>query len=221
MEIGSKMLNWFSKIYGQLVESIFGLKELRTDESVDKVSKRLVDFVLKSAFEVFKDEEFRRYFDFSRQKQEEQDRLFNELGLTAFSLLLLILDEAPSRSQEKIRFWQQVRQRVPEMFQEWLKRIGTPRQYVLLWGQLIKKRYEEYRQDQREVRRELERYNQEFANFDIEAAKSAYIRFMAVAIGAIHHLRRNKTNPKDPFFKHLQTWLGILNSRLEREILQG
>lgn len=231
------MPNWFSKIYGQLalrralnvlgarclglIESIFNFGKLKAGESVDEISQRLVNFVLKSAFEVFKDEEFRRCFDFVRQKQEEQNRLFNELGVTSLCLLLLVLEDVPWRNQEKIHFWREVRQRTPKMFQDWLKELGLPRPYVSLWGELIQMRYKEYQRDRRQVRQELEKYDQEFANFDIEAAKSAYVRFMAVAIGAIHHLRRGKTSPKDPFFRHLQTWLGVLNSLLEKEISRG
>ena len=207
------MLNWIYKF--------FSFNKRKLEESVDDISHRLVKFVLDSAFEVFKDDEFRRYFDFNRQKNEEQDRLFNELSLTGLCLLLLTLDDIVSRTYDKIRFWREVRQRTPKMFQSWLKEIGVPRKNISIWSKLIMARCEEYQKDQIEIRREMERHDKEFSAYDNEAAKETYVRFMAIAIGAIHHLRQNKVNPSDPFFSHLRTWLGILNIKLEKEILKN
>lgn len=206
------MLNWISEF--------FYFNKQKLEESVDETGRRLIDFVLKSAFEVFKDEEFRRYFDFFRQRKEEQDRLFNELSLTGLCLLLFNLDDIHLKSYDKIHFWREVRQKTPQMFQGWLKELGISGQHISPWGKLIKTRYQEYQTDRQKVRQELEKHDKEFAVHEMEAAKNAYVRFMAVAIGAIHHLRRGKTNPKDPFFSHLRTWLSILDIQLEKEILK-
>ena len=205
----------------KLIKYIFGFNGPKTEESADETSRRLIDFVLKSVFEVFKDEEFRRYFNFFRQREEEQDRLFNELGVTGLCLLLFALDDIYLKSHDKIHFWREVRQKTPQMFQGWLKELGIHRKHISPWGKLIKMRYQEYQIDRKEVRQELEKHDKEFSAYEGEAAKSAYVRFMAVAIGAIHHLRRGKTNPKDPFFSHLRTWLSILDIQLEKEILRG
>lgn len=206
------MANWLYEIFN------FG--RFKKEESAEEASRRLVNFTLKSAFEVFKDEEFRRYFDFFRQKREEQDRLFNELGLTGLCLLLFTLDDIYLMSRDRIHFWREVRQKTSEMFKSWLRDLSISSQYVSFWARLIDKRYEEYQKDQREVRRELERHDKEFVQNDDEAAKSAYVRFVAIAIGAIHHLRKGKVSARDPFFSHLKTWLGILNIQLEKEILR-
>lgn len=209
----NKMLKLFFKF--------FAPRKISEEELIKETSKELVNFVVSSAFKVFKDEEFRKQFNFSEQENIEQDRLFNELSLTSICLLLLLLDTASDWWQnEKRYFWQKVKSRIAERFQEWLKELGISQKYVSFWGKLIKMRYNEYKRDLPKLYQASGIVDPEFIKSDDERRKVGYVRFMAVSIGAIHHLRKGKANPKDPFFKELRTWLEVLNSQLEEKIVR-
>lgn len=191
-----------------------------SEELVKETSHSLVVSALNSAHKVFLDRKFREFFDFEKQKQVEQDRLFNELSVTALCLLLFILEDIAVRKKDDVDryFLEQVRQQIPYVFQDWLLKIGVPKKFASMWAGLIDMRYEEYQKNQQEFKQEMQKRNKVFQKEKSEMAKDAYVRFQSIAIDAIHHLRRGKTNPKDPFYKHLLTWLGVLNIQLEKKI---
>lgn len=205
----------------KLFSKFFAPRKISEEELIKETSKELVNFVINSAFKIFKDEEFRKQFNFLEQEKIEQDRLFNELSLTSICLLLLLLDTASDWWQnEKRYFWQKVKSRIAKRFQEWLKELGISQKYVSLWEKLIKMRYNEYKKNLPKLYQASGMVDPEFIKSDDERRKVGYARFMAVSIGAIHHLRKGEANPKDPFFKELRTWLEVLNSQLEEKIVR-
>lgn len=194
-------------------------KEKDEEWLAKRTSQKLINFVVHSAFRVYKDEEFRDQFNFFSLDKVEQDRLFNELEITALCFLLFILDSANEWARfEKVIFWQKVRQRVIKDFLNWLKELKIPSQHTLLWRKVIKMRYNEYREDWPKIYQVAGLADPKFIKSNKERRKKGYVRIMTIAIGALYHLRRGKTSPKDAFFKELRTWLEVLNSQLEEKI---
>lgn len=205
------MLEFFSKFFRR--------EKLSEAKLIKRTSRELMDLVAKSAFRVFRDEEFRRQFNFSKIEQVEQDRLFNELEVTALCLLLFVLEEAEEWVRtERIIFWQRVRQRIVKDFLGWLRELKIAPQYISLWKKVIEMRYKEYKEWLPKIYQGAGIADPKFIESTDERRKTTYTRFMTIAIGAIHHLRRGETNPKDPFFKEVRTWLEVLNHQLEEKI---
>lgn len=211
------VLGVFSKFFGRgEVSEGEGEDE---DKLVERRSRELVSFVAHSAFHIFKDGEFRQQFDFSKQGRTEQDRLFNEFTLSAFCLLLFILEDASAWGrEERVFFWQRVRQGIIKNFLDWFKEIGVPSKYISLWRKVIDMRHKEYKEDLPKMYEASGEADPEFIKSNNERYKESYVRLMTIAIGALHHLRRGKTSPQDPFFKELRVWLEVLNTQLEKKI---
>lgn len=188
---------------------------------IKKTSQGLIKFVSQSAFKVFKDDEFRKQFNFLKIEKMEQDRLFNELTVSAICLLLFVLEDwVKWLNVEKANFWQKVREGIVKDFLNWLKELKIAQEYIDLWEKVIEMRYQEYKERLPKIYQGVGMADPKFIESNDEQRKAGYVRFMTIAIGAIHHLRRGKTNPKDPFFKELRTWLEVLNSQLEEKILK-
>jgi len=122
--------------------------------------------------------------------------------------------------EEKISFWQEIHKRIVNDFLNWLKELKIPSQYIDLWRKVIEMRYEEYKEWFPKIYQGAGITDSKFIESNDERRKAGYVRIMTVAIGAIHHLRRSKTDPKDPFFKELRTWLEVLNYQLEGKIIK-
>ncbi len=80
----------------------------------------LVRIAADSAFNVFTDEQFRKSIDFDKEKQEEQDRIWNELAVTGLLFLLAFLDDyLKADDSERRPFWVEVRNAIIPGFTKW------------------------------------------------------------------------------------------------------
>lgn len=190
---------------------IFFRKSKKTPE---ELATWIVKHVAESSFKVFRSIEFRRFFDFANLEQTEQDRIFNELEITGVGLAVLHLDKAISKSAltEKQLYFSDLQKRVIEGLPKLLKEFGVESKYLKLWKKLIEIRLKEYREHYQIAIGES--VNWEHLKGYGKDVREIWARYETMTIDSLHHIRRGKTNPKDPLRKFLSKWL----IKLEKEI---
>lgn len=183
----------------------------------DEEGEFLVRLVSGSAFSVFSDEQFRQMVNFEKQKQVEQDRIFNELVVTGLMLLLMMINDfLPDVEPERKQFWQDIKEGIPDLFVNWLKEVGVGDKFTAIWKKLIYLRRDEYKKEQVVTRRIF--LGGESANISNEAFKDAAVRVETATVGSLLHITRGQAKPNDPLRKHLRTWLSALNHKLETRV---
>lgn len=192
--------------------------EYNPEKDADKTSKELVNFVLNSAFEVFRDRQFRKNFEFKVMSRVKKDKIYNELSITALCFLMFFIEDLSEIRQEEIYFWQKVRDKIPQTFFVWLKKLRIDNKSIKYWSKLLDRRYEDYRLCQRDYRLRLEGIDKNFANSKNDILKNDFIRFQAVSFGSMYHIRRGKIKEDDNISKYLKTWLAVLNKKIVKKI---
>lgn len=196
----NKLQKWFDGFYYKFIfRSI----------SVERIAKKTVKKIAKSAFRVFKDEEIRRVLDFSKIEEIERDRIFNELVVTGLSLAILMAETISEINKERRNSFRKLQEEIFVYYPNWLKELGVEERYCDIWIKLIKMRCNEYRND-------FKNYQNDFPD-----PQKANPWISVVAIGGLHHLRRGTTSPQDPLFKHLLAWLKFLANDIEKIFLKN
>lgn len=180
-------------------------------------TEHLVKVVCGSAYSVFLDQNFREKVNFAKQNQTEQDRMFNELVVTALLLLISIIkDKLYLIEAERQNFWRQVLEQIPANLVGWLGNIGVPKKYQDIWHKLIDLRLNEYQERQSLTRRT---WAEEIANHpDEERLNDAMVRVETLTVSSMLHLTRGKAKRDDPLRRRMRTWLSVLNNKLESRI---
>jgi hypothetical protein len=131
--------------------------------------------------------------------------------------MFFIEDFSENKIEEKI-FWEDVREKIPLTFKNWLSKLRIGDKSVGYWDKLLNKRYEDYRLCQRDYRQRLEGIDKNFAKSENDILKNDFIRFQALSFGSMYHIRRGKIKNDDPIARYLKTWLGILHKQILNKI---
>ncbi len=183
----------------------------------EKETEHLVRVVCGSAYSVFLDRHFRDKVNFEKQTQTEQDRMFNELVVTALLLLISIIkDRLYFIREERKNFWRQVLQQIPSNLVNWLGSLGIEKKYLNIWRKLIDLRLNEYQQRQSQTRRT---WAEEIASHpEEELLNDAMVRVETLTVSSMLHITRGKAKRDDPLRRRLRTWLSVLNNKLESRV---
>lgn len=183
----------------------------------EKEGEHLLGRVNASAYQVFINPDFRELVNFEQQSQVEQDRIFNELVVTAIIYLMLIVDSRLKWEQikpDRIRFWMKLLDLVPDLYVDYLKGLGIAEQHLDIWKKLIDLRWKEYQEEKKNTR---SAWAKEFAEHPDKAVLNEIaVRLETVTVGAMLHITRGKANSNadDPLRRHLRTWLSTLENKL-------
>jgi len=175
---------------------------------IEKIAEKVVKKNTHSAFRIFKDEDIRKLLNFSKINQTEQDRIFNEFVVIGLSLAILTAETISKINEEKNNSFRKLKDEIFIYYPDWLKELGVEKQYCDIWRKLIEMRCDEYQKD-------FEKYQAHLPDF-----RKVNPWISIVAIGGLHHLRRGKTSPEDPLFKHLLAWLKLLANDTEKMFLK-
>lgn len=201
------------------------MKKFRRPNDVRPViataSHLLEEMLLPTIFKTFINREFREIAGFDKLSQTEHDRIFNELEMAAMSLALFCLDFADSIARSgDIRFWLEVRQRLPQQLRKMFLEIGVGKDNADLMRKLVDMRYEEYAEKTKEVRDIWNMEDPLFSRLPAAAVKHSIARVNAIAIGTLLHIRRGKSPKNDPLLKFLRNWLVKLDVSIARFIFK-
>jgi hypothetical protein len=184
--------------------------DLPAFESLDQLARAtaagLSRAAAASAYELFRDKEFRRMARLERLSQVEQDRIFNEL-VVAFLVLIMLLTEAPDLrvAPEARNYLAGLNQRISEAYLAHLKTLGVESNHLRDWEKLISMRYEEYARDRYEVRGAAMQIESAEKSLDLESLSKIQllVPVQAVSIGCHHHICRGNTAGQDDLFKQI------------------
>jgi hypothetical protein len=174
------------------------------DQMAETTAAGLVQAAAHQAFQLFRDEEFRRLANFDILSQGEQDRIFNELVVSYVVLIILLLEAPDLRVPPEFRdYLLALKEKIPQAHLDNLKNLGLEAEHLQGWGKLMDMRYEEYAKDRHEVRA---------AAMEVESAEKALdlddlskiqmlVPVQAVAIGCHDYVCRGQTKGRDDLFK--------------------
>lgn len=171
-----------------------------------EVADGLLRIALHAGFEAFQDGQFRQQFRWAERGEEGQNRLFNELVVTAIGFLYVHLDDelipADARS-----FVANIRQQFTSCYREQLTELGIAGRFVKLWIKLLDMRLAEYQNDLAQYGDEFTFNRAELLHDESLLPEPVYTRVMVIATAALSHLRRGKLDPQDALFAYLKRWL--------------
>ncbi len=174
------------------------------DQMAETTAAGLVKAAAGSAFQLFRDKQFRLLADFEQLSQTEQDRIFNELVVASVVLIMLVLEAPDLRVAGEFRgYMADLKERIPKAHVDLLRGLGVEAKHRRDWEKLIAMRYEEYARDRHDVRAaamQLESSNKVLDLDDLSKIQML-VPVQAVAIGCHHHICRGKTEGRDELFK--------------------
>jgi hypothetical protein len=174
------------------------------DQMADATAAGLVQAAAASAYELFRDKQFRRSAGFEQLSQAEHDRIFNEL-VVAFLALTMLLLEAPDLhvARELRNYFAGLNKRIPKAHVDHLRTLGVETDYLPDWEKLIVMRYEEYARDKHDVRAAAMQIESSERGLDLDDLSNIQllVPVQAVAIGCHHHVCRGDPKGRDDLFK--------------------
>lgn len=156
------------------------------------------------AYQLFSDAAFRKLAWFDQLEQTEQDRIFNELLVSAL-LLIVFTFEAPDLDveEEKREYFKLLAECIPQAHLRALRALGVEQEHLDTWDKLIRMRYEEYQQSRVRIRAaamELEALERELDAQGLDRI-ALMLPVEVIAIGCHQHVCRSQTEGRDELFK--------------------
>jgi hypothetical protein len=174
------------------------------DQMTNTTAAGLTQAAAGSAFQLFRDKQFRRLAGIEQLSQTEQDRIFNEL-VVAFVVLIMLLLEAPDLrvSGEFRAYLAGLNKTIPKAHVDHLRTLGVETNHLRDWEKLIAMRYEEYARDRHDVRAAAMQIESSEKGLDLDDLSKIQmlVPIQAVAIGCHHHICRGDTEGQDDLFK--------------------
>ena len=174
------------------------------DHAADATADALVRAAAGSAFELFRDTEFRRLASLEQLSQTEQDRIFNELVVASVVLIMLLLEAPDLRMATDFRaYCAELRARIPRAHVSQLRSLGVEGEHLRDWERLITMRYEEYARDRHDVRAAAMHIESLEKSLSVDGLSKIQllVPVQATAIGCHHHVCRGNTDGRDELFK--------------------
>ena len=193
------------------------------DHAADATADALVRAAAGSAFELFRDTEFRRLASLEQLSQTEQDRIFNELVVASVVLIMLLLEAPDLRMATDFRaYCAELRARIPRAHVSRLRSLGVEGEHLRDWERLITMRYEEYARDRHDVRAAAMHIESLEKSLSVDGLSKIQllVPVQATAIGCHHHVCRGNTDGRDELFKAILRSLSRLYLEL-RVTLEG
>jgi hypothetical protein len=179
-----------------------------TPESLDQMAgvtaTGLARAAAGSAFDLFRDKQFRRLARIEQLNPTEQDMIFNEL-VVAFIVLIMLLLEAPDlRADGEFRgYLAGLSTKIPRAYVDHLRNLGVETNHLQDWEKLIAMRFDEYARDRHDVRAVAMQIESSKKGLDLDDLSKIQmlVPLQAVAIGCHHHICRGDTEGQDDLFK--------------------
>ena len=174
------------------------------DQMAGETAAALVQAAGSSAFQLFKDKQFRHLARLEQLSQTEQDRIFNELVVAAVVLIMLVLEAPDLRVAREFRgYLSNLNKKISKAHINYLRTLGVAAEHLKIWKKLIAMRYEEYARDRHDVRAAAMQIESAEKVLDLDDLSKIQmlVPVQAVAIGCHHHICRGETDGRDDLFK--------------------
>ena len=176
----------------------------RIEDLARATADKLAEAAAQCAYKIFCDKQFRALACFDQLDQTEQDRIFNELLVSALLLIMLTFEapdlDVPSDHHEYLKH---VAEDIPRAHIRALRKLGVEQEHLDIWDKLIRMRYEEYQQSRLHIRAaamELEELERELDADGLDRI-ALMLPVEVIAIGCHKHVCRSQTDGRDELFK--------------------
>jgi hypothetical protein len=174
------------------------------DQMAEATAVGLVKASASSAFQLFRDKQFRRLAGFDQLDRTEQDRIFNELVVACVVLIMLVLEAPDLRVAADLHdYLAGLNKRIPKAYVDHLRALGVESKHLREWETLISMRYEEYARDRHDVRAAAMQIESSHRGLDLDDLTKIQmlVPVQTVAIGCHHHICRGNPEGRDALFK--------------------
>lgn len=189
------------------------------DQLLIETGEKFGQIIGQASFDFWQDQTFRNLVNFDNLSQTEQDRIFNELEVSALGLFSLNLDQAikSAKSNEQEMFYIKLKPALIEGFLSLFKKLGVEKQYINEWRLLIDMRLEEYRKDFEISLKESKKLKEAKDNSELQVL---WAKIETISIDCLTHIRRGDVKEKDPLWRMLRRWLTGLEVTFDKLTLQ-
>jgi len=163
-------------------------------KSAEEIAKELISEIAKLSFKLFRNKKFRKLVELESFDQVEQDRIFNEIIISAIVLGDLFYGSVLEEPQNNKEFFLELKTEFLSGYGNMLIDIGSDKKDADLFKKVILIRVEEYQKIYKKDKKNLPEYKPLAWPF-------------VVAIGGYDHIKRGKGNPEDPLFQLFLDWI--------------
>jgi len=170
----------------------------------------IVGYLTKEAFVKLREKWFRDVLNFSSLEQIEQDRIFNELVVTAMSLTYLSMEAMIELNphEESKRVFQNIKNNLAVSYVRLLREQRVEPDLCDLWYRLLAMRCEEYRKD-------YDQHKDQFSN----PRENPWVPISAV--GGSSHICRGDDSKIKMLLPDFSRWIGKLNLGIQNIIFEN
>lgn len=159
------------------------------------------------SYSLWKDGEFRRLVGFTKLTNKQQDKIFNDLQVTALLYVILFLEEKSANNDQHSVVYSNIGEYTVDAFLDMMASAQLSDRQIALWRKLIEKREKEYKSDLDYIMKESKHWDV----FDGEdrLLRETWGRVIALSLGALGHIRKNseEASAKDPLWVIVRRWL--------------
>lgn len=121
------------------------------------IARRMTEVMASESSRFFKSREFRKFSQYEKLEQGEQDRIFNEIVANAIVLGVLMFKTAGEIgvNRDKEQFYHQLSLELTNRYGNWLLELGSQKEHAEMFKKLIKMRSDEYQDDYKENKKHL------------------------------------------------------------------
>lgn len=195
----------FSLLAHQTRSALMRWRAGKPEQDPREEAKRLTLRALRCGFRAFRDSAFRKHVGFDTLPHIEQDRMFNELAVSAAVYPNMFIKEtAPLLPPERQPYWYSVSDALSPTLHNALKEFGIEKEPLKLWEKVYTMRFEEYELNEQDIREHL-REHDSLSRY--HSAARAQTRINAVALGTLFHIERGRGKKNDPLVPYLLRWV--------------
>ena len=159
------------------------------------------------SYSLWKGSKFREATGFSGLSNKEQDKIFNDLEITALIYTLLFLEDRASKKNDKDDVvYLNIGEYIISAFLELMVGAQVSNTQLKLWRKLIELRQREYRKNVDYTMKE----SREWGVFEPgdKLLHQVWGRILALSLGTLKHIKHDsKASIKDPLWPVLRRWL--------------
>lgn len=176
-------------------------------------SKLVREAVAVKSYGLWKDGQFRDVVGFSKLTNKEQDKIFNNLQITALLYVLFFLEEKAKKGRDGSGVvYSNVAEYTVQAFLEMMSEAELTEREVRLWQKLIATREREYKKDLKYILKESEKWDV-FEGRD-KLLRETWGRVVTLSFGLLKHVREEGDPIRDPLWVLVRRWLVGIEAEL-------
>lgn len=168
--------------------------------------KLVGEAVAVKSYSLWKDNEFRKLINFMKLTNKQQDKIFNDLQVTALLYVCLFLEEKSEKDDNDSVIYGNIKEYMIGEFLTMMENVNVSARHVALWRKLIVLRETEFKKDLDYILKESSHWDV----FDGEGKllRNTWARVIALSLGALGHILGDKEpSVKNPLWVIVRRWL--------------